>query len=595
MLILGLSIGEFSSAALVHNGILLGASYEERFHRKKCLSGFPYKALEYLLSSNNLKSSDIDAVGVVNKFTSGLDLSLVQRLHSFSVDDYIREAHQYYYPILYSNKKIDYASIFKDKIIKNVYPEKIQKEILKNGENKKNSQKLRTSIIHHALGSNKVNIEFIEHHYSHALYGLLFNQKDNYSSLIFTADSMGDETNSNVYDTANGDIKNIFSSSSQNLGKLFRNITLLMGMKPYQHEYKVMGLAPYADEKYASRVKNILEEYMYGFNKDWLFRKKPKDHYFEFQKKFEGIRFDNIAGGLQNYFEERLLEWFEYFLKKHTKHKNIIFSGGLSMNVKANMKIEKLCESYGKTFFSAPSGDDFSHPISSAYAVYFGKNKFYSKKNKLVNLDKLNLGYYFSESDKNKLSLWAKKKSHLNTKIDFNKIAKLLKKGKIFALCHGKAEFGARALGFRSIIADPSNFETVKKINTAIKMRDFWMPFAPAILKGWEKKYFITNNIKNHRFMASSADTTELGSEKLKAAAHPYDNSIRPMIVTRESNEIFYNIIKVFGELTGTYALLNTSLNLHGSPIVNDAEDLIYVLENSKLDGAITEENIILI
>ena len=95
--------------------------------------------------------------------------------------------------------------------------------------------------------------------------------------------------------------------------------------------------------------------------------------------------------------------------------------------------------------------------------------------------------------------------------------------------------------------------------------------------------------------MASSADTTELGSEKLKAAAHPYDNSIRPMIVTRESNEIFYNIIKVFGELTGTYALLNTSLNLHGSPIVNDAEDLIYVLENSKLDGAITEENIILI
>ena len=94
--------------------------------------------------------------------------------------------------------------------------------------------------------------------------------------------------------------------------------------------------------------------------------------------------------------------------------------------------------------------------------------------------------------------------------------------------------------------------------------------------------------------MASSAETTKLGSEKLRAASHPYDNTIRPMIVTKENNEFFYNIINSFGNLSGTYALLNTSLNLHGLPIVNNAEDLIHVLKNSLIDGVITENYFII-
>ena len=115
------------------------------------------------------------------------------------------------------------------------------------------------------------------------------------------------------------------------------------------------------------------------------------------------------------------------------------------------------------------------------------------------------------------------------------------------------------------------------------------MPFAPAILKGYKNDYSKMKNWESHRFMASSSETTHLGAKKLSAAAHPYDNTIRPMIVTKDSNEIFYKIIKKIGELSGTYALLNTSLNLHGLPIVNDADDLIHVLKNSEIEGVITE------
>ena len=288
-------MGEISSACLIQDGKLLGASYEERFHRKKSWSGFPSKTIKYLLKSNSLKVNDIDKIGIVNEQTSSLEYSLVQRHHSFNVKDYIKEAYDYYYPVLYKNKSLNYIKIFKDKIVNNIYPSKIQFQIEKFGEDKKNSRDLRQQIVNKVLKIKNIKCQFIEHHFCHALYGLLFLPTKKINSLIFTADSFGDYSNSNVYETSDGYIKNIFSSSSQNLGRLYRNITLLLGMKPYQHEYKVMGLAPYANTIYAKKVKKIFEQYLYGFNKDWLFRKKPKDNYFEFKSQLEGIRFDKYC------------------------------------------------------------------------------------------------------------------------------------------------------------------------------------------------------------------------------------------------------------------------------------------------------------
>ncbi len=595
MNIIGLCIGEFCSAALVIDGLLAGAGYEDRFHRKKYLSGFPVKAIDYLLKANGLKINDVNKIMVMNETDSLLETALVQRLHSFHVDDFIKEAHDYYKPLLLENKPVDYLKVFKDQICRDVFPHEIRDRIIEEGETRENSQEIRRALIQKVLCVKDVDIRFVEHHYSHALYGLLFvpNKAENY--LIFTADSFGDYSNANVFRFSEAQLKRIHSSSDQNLGRLFRNITLLLGLKPYQDELKVMGLAPYASTKYSAVCHDIFASFMTGFRDgEWQFKKTPKDHYFTFRELLEGQRFDSIAGGLQSYFEQMLSQWFEYYIRENEDCDTVVFSGGLSMNVKANLVLEDLAHRYGKTFFAAPSGNDFSHCISVAFVGLLDNHNDPSHPVSLGVVSSLNHGYEFEQGDINRVSNWALEKGWRIEKLDLRKIAEKLKEGSIFALCHHKAEFGERALGFRSIIADPSENDTIHKINIAIKKRDFWMPFAATILKEYAQEYLDFPDMNNHHFMAAAARTTNVGAQKLKAAIHPYDHSSRPQILERKSNELFYDIIHAFGELTGTYALLNTSLNLHGYPIVNNGEDLIFVLENSGLNGCILEDRLII-
>ena len=489
--------------------------------------------------------------------------------------------------------RFKYKEIFKKKINKKTYPKKILNELIKNGENINNSQILRKKLIHEFFNNKNIPIHFVDHHITHAIYSFITAPKKLDKTLAFTADSMGDRgENSAVYLIKSGKIHKIFSSGKQNLGKLFRNITLLLGLKPYQHEYKVMGLAPYSPEFFNNQVVKIFRRYMSGFKKNWIFNKKPKDHYFLFQKELKGYRFDSIAGGLQAYFEEMLSEWFMYFVKKYKNiFNNIIFSGGLSMNVKANLKIQQIAKKYNKFFFAAPSADDYAHCIGAIYTV---KNQIYDYPLESNQIKNLNLGYEFSLSDEKRMIIWAKKNKWKISKYNHLKASKLLAQDKILGLCHGSAEFGARSLGFRSIIADPSKQGNLKKINTQIKSRDFWMPFAPAIMSGKENLYLVDCDKDNSLFMACCNNTKEHKREHILAGIHPYDYTARPQIVRKNLNKKFYEIIKSFGKITGRYALLNTSLNLHGYPIVNNSSDLIYLLENSQLDGCILENYIIL-
>lgn len=598
MNIIGLSIGEQCAASLIIDGKLVGASQEERFEKKKGYSGFPTKTLGYLLKQNNLKKRDIDYVYVINEQVTGLEFSLIQRFNSFSIEDYLAEAKNYYYPILFKNKKVQLLKIFKKKIVKKTFPKTIVDELIKNGENNKNTQIIRKKLVNEFFGK-KVNVKFINHHFSHALYAYITNPINFKKALIFTADSLGDNENSNVYLADQNSMQLLFKSNKLNLGRLFRNLTLLLGLKPYQHEYKLMGLAPYAKKKEASKVKLIFKKYLQKFDGKWIYKKKPKDHYFTFKKLLEGFRFDNIAGGLQSYFEEIILGWFLYFIKRYKKIDTVMFSGGLAMNIKLNQKIDELCKKHGLNFFVAPSSDDYSHVLSLPFFHYVNNNKKIKKitmrRNSLrKKINNLNLGFDFNKFNQQKVLNWASSKNWKIQNLNLKKLSYYLEKDKVFALCHGNSEFGARALGFRSIIADPKNFDIVKKINLSVKKRDFWMPFAPAILDNYQKKYLKINNFKNHYFMASGADVSEVGKKIMSAAIHPYDLSSRPQIVSKDKNMFFYRIIKSFGDFSGRYTLLNTSLNLHGLPIVNDYKDLIYILENSLIDGCILENKIIL-
>lgn len=586
MIVLGLCIGEFSSACIVVDGKVVGASYEERFHRRKCLSGFPYKAVEYLLASAGIGAEDVDLVRVMNETRAGLEFAMVQRLNSFSVEDYVREAHDFYRPTLYEGKKVRYLDVFAGKIERGVFPTSIEETLLRDGETESNSKPLRTQLICAALGRKDVKVEFVEHHLSHALYGDAFLPARETRRLIFTADSFGDYSNANVYSVSESGFNNLHTSATHNLGRLFRNVTLLLGMKPYQHEYKVMGLAPYSAQPYSNKVKEIFRSFMRGFeNGDWAFTQKPKDHYFLFRDLLEGHRFDSIAGGLQEYFEEMLLSFFEYYLQRHRDHDAVVFSGGLSMNVKANMLLAEKAGEYGMSFYAAPSGDDYSHCISAALGAFPGALAGPRRQW----LDSLALGSSFAADQIDETLSWARRSGWSISEYDPAAVAERLADGDVLALCHGRAEFGARALGFRSIIADPRDADTIRRINIAIKQRDFWMPFAPATIDGHERDYFDIANAEAYRYMALAARTTERGKANLGAAIHPYDQTARPQIVRSGENRLFHEIIEQFGRKTGTFALLNTSLNLHGYPIVNDAKDLIWVLENSALDGCVMD------
>jgi carbamoyltransferase len=161
----------------------------------------------------------------------------------------------------------------------------------------------------------------------------------------------------------------------------------------------------------------------------------------------------------------------------------------------------------------------------------------------------------------------------------------LLMKGRILARCTGGCEWGPRALGNRSIMADPRDMRTIHKINFAIKQRDFWMPFAPSILEERMNDYLINPSFAPYMILAF--DSTIEAQENIPATIHPFDKTCRPQTVRKEWNPSYYKILKTFESATGVGSILNTSFNLHGYPIVGTPETALWTFENSGLDGLI--------
>ena len=244
------------------------------------------------------------------------------------------------------------------------------------------------------------------------------------------------------------------------------------------------------------------------------------------------------------------------------------------MNVKANKRISEIPEVQNLTI--CPSSGDESAPFGGAY---FGLKKLINHKTEDIN--NLYLGPDFSKQDVEKA---IKENLAKNLKIkkynDIEKeIATLLAKGKIVGRFKGRMEWGARALGNRSILMDPSRLDLKHELNEQVKSRDFWMPFAATILDEREKEYIINpKNIKAY-YMAIGFDTTIKGRRDLAAAIHPYDFTCRPQILKKDDNPDYYKLIKHFESLTGIGAVLNTSFNYHGEPIVCTPEDALHTFK----------------
>jgi carbamoyltransferase len=366
-------------------------------------------------------------------------------------------------------------------------------------------------------------------------------------------------------------------------------ITFLMGMVPLEHEYKLMGMAPYASDKSSRQVYELFRE-LVEFRADdplvWQRRNGCPETYYSyefFRERLQLKRFDAVCGGLQLFTEDMLSTWARNAVRK-TGIRKLALSGGCFMNVKANKIILELPEV--DDLWVMPSCGDESSAMAACWYWHAQQSLERHGRPGTTALRDVYLGPEASRADEERALHAFEAPAWLDVETGGDleaRAAELLAQGQVVARCKGRMEFGARSLGNRAILADPTKPEVIRIINDMIKSRDFWMPFAPSVLAERAADYVVNPKRVAAPYMILCFDTTDRVAE-LAAAIHPYDRTARPQLVERDWNPDYHHLISEFQQRTGRGVILNTSFNLHGFPIANTPEDALGVLQNSGLE-----------
>ena len=592
MKILAVTLEKCSGCAIFIDDKIVFSSSEERYSRIKSDSSFPLNSIKDGLNYTKLNGKDFDKVIICGNKIS-LIPSLINEYSSFSLDDQIKAMDEYWYPNLVLGQNKSFLEIFKDKINLEQFPydtelgKKFDIFKLQNPyseEDGKNVSNFFKQILSSLLEINEDKIIHMEHDSCHAAYGFYGSPIRDDNTLIITADAWGDDLSGtlSLYSKNNNEIKRVkeYNHKSFQLGRIYRYTTLVLRMLANEHEYKVMGLASYYNGPMIKKVEQIFDNMLQLDGLEFIFNKNIPDIYDHLKNNLKNFRFDHIAAGLQSFAEKILVTWISNACKYYDT-KSVVFSGGISMNVKANLEISKI--SNIENFFICGAGTDETLPIGACYnwaqmngvnpkpltSLYLGSDAKYDEKEVLC-LSEYTVKTFDSEEQ----------------------ILEKLLEGKIIATCRGNMEMGQRSLGNRSIIADPRINSNVEKINNSIKKRDFWMPFAPIILSEYQD--ILIKNPKNLEspFMTIAFETLD-GKNKIPAAVLQADGTARAQLLKKEQNPILWNLIFKFYEKTGIPALLNTSFNLHGEPIVRTVNDGLRVFKKSELEVLWLDNHII--
>jgi len=543
-----------AGAALIKNGRVIAAVQEERLRNIKHYAGVPEQAIKEVFNLSKIHPSEVSAIAVAT-LCGGLAPTDEEALSEKIIEKTS--------PLIASHSLSKlYVRIFHR--FRNI--------------------KALLSVLQ-KIGVENKEVFFVEHHLAHASCAYYSSPySENERVLVFTADGTGDGVSSTVSIADKSEISRLgWSTYYDSLGNTFyTEITAYLGLKRWDHEYKVMGLAPYG------RAEACLEQMKK------IIRLNPKNP-MEFQntinatgtsvqeklrKLLAGRRFDDIAASAQYWLELLLLEWIKNCLDR-TGIDKIACSGGVFLNVKANKLIR---ESLGlsEAFFYPAAGDD-GLPVGAALHVYNELCKREGTKPEKVPLADL---YYGSQFDDEQILTVLKDEGLSDNAEEYSDIegvvGNLLSKGEIVARFNGRMEWGPRALGNRSILADARDLKAIRKINFAIKHRDFWMPFAPSVLNERLSEYLI--KACEAPYMIMAFDTTEKRDE-LIAGIHPFDLTCRPQTLNTEWNPSYRRILESFEENTGVGGVLNTSFNLHGYPIVATPKQAVYTFKNSAIDS----------
>lgn len=596
MNILSLYLNLPSSAALYADGKVVAATHEERFTRLKNDEVFPESAIGYCLDQGGIAPAELDAVAIAS-FIAPFD-DLVVRRSQWTTEDYLKEQLLRWRPYLIDKNATlpSLTELFGERLTLDMYPASYWKENLNAPDRNQKYAQDREQMVADFLKIPAEKVRRIEHHRCHAAYSYYASPWRGEKVLALTIDGLGDNLNATigVFDEA-GKYTRAFETNEANIGRIYRYMTLLLGMKPNEHEFKVMGLAPYGKAKHAQKALDVFKSTLYVDGIEFKWRERPTDSYFWFRERLEGVRFDNIAFALQTWVEDLLTEWVQNAVAKFGIGK-VVIAGGVAMNIKAMGKIAALPGV--ENLFIGGSASDESMAVSAGICLAEDlareSGKPWDSRN-VASLPHLYLGPSATQEQESVVIAGLDPlKYEVSRSPTPMQIAGLLHQGKILARSAGRMEFGQRSLGNRSILADPSDLRVKEKINAAVKSRDFWMPFAPVMMDKYVHRYLLNPKNLESPHMTIGFDTTAEGYEAMIAACHPADRTARAQILHRDTNPELYAILEAFETLTGRGALLNTSFNLHGHPIVNTPAEAVFVLENSGLDGLILNDHLIL-
>ena len=572
MIVLGITETHCATAAVLRDGAIVGCASEERFSRIKNDAGYPRQAIDAVLRDLGIAATEVDLVALAGR-------------KAYPREWMNRVLHDTEYARAYYGVRLDRPRAGLGRRAR-----KLGARLgLGGGASGKTtiSDAERIGLVTHHLGVPRARIVAFDHHACHAAsayFGAPFQGRD---AVVLTNDNSGDglcATASRATGTAITRLE-AASSAPGSLGSFYSFATLLLGMKFGEDEFKVMGLARYASDTASAQAAAAMSD-VFGLVADepalfaWT-RRGPR--YRQLLEATLGLRFDAVAGGTQMILEETLLRWTRLMHERYGGDR-LALGGGVFMNVKANMLLA--AEDWVRELFVMPSCGDESNAIGAAYLGYL---RLCDELGVSPAPRALGPAYLGTDLDATEIEATLRRRDvtarHRVTEHERmeEKIAELLVADGVVARCAGRMEFGARALGNRSILAHPAHPRVVTLINTMIKMRDFWMPFAPSILCETADEYLVNPKGFASPYMMLAFPTKPTRRDEILAAIHPQDATTRPHIVEEAWNPSYHRLISEFRRLTGIGAVLNTSFNLHGEPIVCSPDDAVDTFERSGL------------
>jgi len=572
-----------SAAALLIDGKIVAAAQEERFTRLKHDSSYPVNAINFVLNYSNLKLSDISQIIFFEK-----PFLKFERL----LETYVAVAPRGFKSFIKSMPLWLKYKLFQ----KNYLYKKLK--------------------LHDEKFKNKDKIFFSEHHLSHAASAFFpspFNE-----AVVLTADGVGEWATTTVAIGKGNklDIKKEIHFP-HSLGLLYSAFTYYLGFKVNSGEYKLMGLAPYGNPIYTEKINSIIdvkEDGSFRLDQDYFnyttgltmtnekfhkfFGKKPRNPEHENLKQFHM----DIASSIQNVTEVIMIK-ITKSLKKEYMLDNLCLAGGVALNCVANGKILK--EKIFNKIWIQPAAGDAGGSIGAALALWHIDQQNPRKVN--IN-DDMNGSYLGPEYNQKVIEKDLKKNGAvyelLSEEEIIEKAAKDLANGKAVGWFQGRMEFGPRALGARSIIADPRSPSMQKNLNLKVKFRESFRPFAPSILEEDLQEWFklsekspymliVAEINDNKSIKITNEEEKYFGIEKLNVkrsevpAITHVDYSARIQTVNKKTNPMYHKLISKFKDKTGCPILVNTSFNVRGEPIVNTPEDAFRCFMGTNLDRLI--------